>query len=268
MRCGSKLTYSSSTFKFRTGRRRAAAGDYVSWAKTTSVRGEDSVQFVGERLFPQAAAAAAISFSPLLQPPPTRFFSPTSLLPPIPILHRQSNTTTTRLLASRILSLRPLVRSSSRALSPPPFACKESLHTRECFDDVRLSPSPPKKKKKLDEDPSAAVSAQVSKNALDVWGLDKESALHKFFVGEPMGTIAASPDGHFFAAGSLTGEADQTSRRIPPRDQPGPTAPPLTTPTDVEGHWPHTPPHDQTRPPLSLSLFLSLVSSRADEVND
>ena len=47
----------------------------------------------------------------------------------------------------------------------------------------------------------------MSKNALDVWGLDKESALHKFFVGEPMGTIAASPDGHFFAAGSLTGAA-------------------------------------------------------------
>jgi pre-rRNA-processing protein IPI3 len=56
-------------------------------------------------------------------------------------------------------------------------------------------------------EPFAAVSAQVSKNALDVWGLDKESALHKFFVGEPMGTIAASPDGHFFAAGSLTGAA-------------------------------------------------------------
>jgi hypothetical protein len=30
----------------------------------------------------------------------------------------------------------------------------------------------------------SAVSAQVSKNALDVWGLDKESALHKFFVGK------------------------------------------------------------------------------------
>lgn len=47
----------------------------------------------------------------------------------------------------------------------------------------------------------------MSRNALDVWGLDKESALHKFFVGEPMGTIAASPCGHFFAAGSLTGAA-------------------------------------------------------------
>ena len=52
-----------------------------------------------------------------------------------------------------------------------------------------------------------SVSAQVSKNALDVWGLDKESALHKFFVGEPMGVIAASPDGAHFAAGSLTGAA-------------------------------------------------------------
>jgi pre-rRNA-processing protein IPI3 len=52
-----------------------------------------------------------------------------------------------------------------------------------------------------------AVSAQVSKNALDVWGLDKESALHKFFVGEPMGVVASSPDGAFFAAGSLTGAA-------------------------------------------------------------
>jgi pre-rRNA-processing protein IPI3 len=51
------------------------------------------------------------------------------------------------------------------------------------------------------------VSAQVSKNALDVWGLDKESALHKFFVGEPMGVVASSPDGAFFAAGSLTGAA-------------------------------------------------------------
>ena len=47
----------------------------------------------------------------------------------------------------------------------------------------------------------------MSKNALDVWGLDKESALHKFFVGEPMGVIAASPDGAHFAAGSLTGAA-------------------------------------------------------------
>ena len=51
------------------------------------------------------------------------------------------------------------------------------------------------------------MSAQVSKNALDVWGLDKESALHKFFVGEPMGVVASSPDGAFFAAGSLTGAA-------------------------------------------------------------
>ena len=52
-----------------------------------------------------------------------------------------------------------------------------------------------------------AVSAQVSKNALDVWGLDKEAALHKFFVGEPMGVVASSPAGAFFAAGSLTGAA-------------------------------------------------------------
>ena len=55
--------------------------------------------------------------------------------------------------------------------------------------------------------PPDAVSAQVSKNALDVWGLDKESALHKFFVGEPMGVVASSPDGAFFAGGSLTGAA-------------------------------------------------------------
>ena len=27
----------------------------------------------------------------------------------------------------------------------------------------------------------------MAKNALDVWGFDKEQALHKFFVGEPMG---------------------------------------------------------------------------------
>ena len=47
----------------------------------------------------------------------------------------------------------------------------------------------------------------MSKNALDVWGLDKESALHKFFVGEPMGVVASSPDGAFFAGGSLTGAA-------------------------------------------------------------
>ena len=51
------------------------------------------------------------------------------------------------------------------------------------------------------------MSAQVSKNALDVWGLDKESALHKFFVGEPMGVVASSPDGAFFAGGSLAGAA-------------------------------------------------------------
>ena len=51
------------------------------------------------------------------------------------------------------------------------------------------------------------MSAQVSKNALDVWGLDKESALHKFFVGEPLGVVASSPDGAFFAGGSLAGAA-------------------------------------------------------------
>ena len=50
-----------------------------------------------------------------------------------------------------------------------------------------------------------AVSAQVSKNALDVWGLDKESALHRFFVGEPVSVVAASPDGTHFAAGALSG---------------------------------------------------------------
>ncbi len=47
----------------------------------------------------------------------------------------------------------------------------------------------------------------MSKNALDVWGLDKESALHKFFVGEPVGVVASSPDGAFFAGGSLAGAA-------------------------------------------------------------
>ena len=45
----------------------------------------------------------------------------------------------------------------------------------------------------------------MAKNALDVWGLDKESALHRFFVGEPVSIVAASPDGTHFAAGALSG---------------------------------------------------------------
>ena len=49
------------------------------------------------------------------------------------------------------------------------------------------------------------VAAHVAKNALDVWGLDKESALHRFFVGEPVSVVAASPDGTHFAAGALSG---------------------------------------------------------------
>ena len=49
------------------------------------------------------------------------------------------------------------------------------------------------------------VAAHVAKNALDVWGLDKESALHRFFVGEPVSAVAASPDGTHFAAGALSG---------------------------------------------------------------
>ena len=75
---------------------------------------------------------------------------------------------------------------------------------RDYFTRIPTDQTPPK----LPPPPFInAVSAQVSKNALDVWGLDKESALHKFFVGEPMGVVASSPDGAFFAAGSLTGAA-------------------------------------------------------------
>ena len=40
-----------------------------------------------------------------------------------------------------------------------------------------------------------------------MWGFDKESPLHTFFVGEPMAVVAASPDGSHFAAGSVTGAA-------------------------------------------------------------
>ena len=38
-----------------------------------------------------------------------------------------------------------------------------------------------------------------------MWGLDKESALHRFFVGEPVSVVASSPDGNHFAAGALSG---------------------------------------------------------------
>ena len=38
-----------------------------------------------------------------------------------------------------------------------------------------------------------------------MWGLDKESALHRFFVGEPVSVVASSPDGTHFAAGALSG---------------------------------------------------------------
>ena len=52
----------------------------------------------------------------------------------------------------------------------------------------------------------------MAKNALDVWGLDKESALHRFFVGEPVSIVAASPDGTHFAAGALSGDVKTSPR--------------------------------------------------------
>jgi pre-rRNA-processing protein IPI3 len=49
------------------------------------------------------------------------------------------------------------------------------------------------------------VAAHVAKCALDVWTLDRESSTHRFFVGEAIGVVAASPCGALFAAGGVDG---------------------------------------------------------------
>ena len=51
------------------------------------------------------------------------------------------------------------------------------------------------------------VAAHVAKNALDVWCFDRESAMHRFHLGEPLAVVAASPDGAFCAAGGQSGAA-------------------------------------------------------------